>query len=38
MSRFMSGAGGVSMDTLDRLAELLGLSVATRPKRKQVGG
>ena len=38
MSRFMTGKGGLSMDTLDKLAELLGFSVATRPKRKKVGG
>lgn len=35
MSRFMSG-GGLSMENLDALAELLGLNVvaAGRPKRK----
>jgi len=27
MSRFMHGSGGLSMDALDRLAELLGLRV-----------
>jgi transcriptional regulator with XRE-family HTH domain len=34
MSRFMTGKGGLSMDTLDKLAELLGFSVAARPRRK----
>ena len=34
MSRFMTGKGGLSMDTLDKLAELLGFYVATRPRRK----
>jgi transcriptional regulator with XRE-family HTH domain len=38
MSRFMSGKGGLSMETLDRLAELLGLSVVARPKRTKRGG
>ena len=37
MSRFMTGKGGLSMDTLDKLAELLGLSVATKPKCKHRG-
>jgi transcriptional regulator with XRE-family HTH domain len=36
MSRFMSGQGGLSMEYLDRLAELLDLHVTTgrRPKKK----
>jgi transcriptional regulator with XRE-family HTH domain len=34
MSRFMSGKGGLSMDALDRLAELLNLAVVARPKAK----
>jgi transcriptional regulator with XRE-family HTH domain len=34
MSRFMSGKGGLSLDMIDRLAELLGLEVATKPKPK----
>lgn len=38
MSRFMSGQGGISLDTIDRLAELLGLRVAVRRPRKQRGG
>jgi transcriptional regulator with XRE-family HTH domain len=32
MSRFMNGKGGLSMTSLDRLADLLGLEVVTRPK------
>ncbi len=32
MSKFMAGKTGLSMDTLDRLAELLGLVVAIRPE------
>jgi hypothetical protein len=36
MSRFMAGDGGLSMNTLDRLGELLGLT-ATKPKRKRRG-
>jgi hypothetical protein len=36
MSRFMSGKTGLAMDTLDRLAEYLGLSVAVRkPEAKK---
>jgi transcriptional regulator with XRE-family HTH domain len=35
MSRFMAGETGLSMDVLDRLADLLGLSVVVKkPKRK----
>jgi transcriptional regulator with XRE-family HTH domain len=37
MSRFMAGNSGLSMDTLDKLAELLGLSVVARPKRVKQG-
>jgi transcriptional regulator with XRE-family HTH domain len=37
MSRFMNGKGGISIDSLDRLAELLGLAVTTKPKRKGRG-
>ena len=33
MSRFMSGQGGLSMENLDALADLLDLSITTR-KRK----
>jgi plasmid maintenance system antidote protein VapI len=35
MSRFMNGGGGITTDTLDRLAELLGLAVTTKTKRKR---
>ena len=31
MSRFMSGKGGLSLEMIDRLAELLGLEITTRP-------
>ncbi len=34
MSRFMSGRGGMSLDTLDRLAKLLEMTVVTDPTRK----
>ena len=37
MSRFMSGKGGLSLDVLDRLAELLGLTVAVKPETKEKG-
>ena len=32
MSRFMSGKGGMSLETIDRLAELLGLSIASNSR------
>ena len=32
MSPFMSGKGGISLDTLDRLAEVVGLDVVVKPK------
>jgi transcriptional regulator with XRE-family HTH domain len=35
MSRFMSGRVGLSLETLDRLAELLGLRVVAGPKKRQ---
>ena len=31
MSRFMSGKGGLSWATVDRLADLLGLHIAKKP-------
>jgi transcriptional regulator with XRE-family HTH domain len=36
MSRFMSGQGGLSMENLDALAELIGLDIAgpRRPKKR----
>lgn len=37
MSRFMAGKSGLSMATLDRLADLLGLAVVTRPKTNKGG-
>ena len=32
MSRFMAGRSGLSMESLDRLADLLGLAVVTQPE------
>ena len=37
MSRFMNGKGGLSMEFMDRLAELLGLHIVVRPAKKQGG-
>jgi plasmid maintenance system antidote protein VapI len=37
MSRFMAGKGGLSMRTLDRLAELIGLQATLPPKRRKGG-
>jgi plasmid maintenance system antidote protein VapI len=37
MSRFVNGKGGLSMEYLDRLGELLGLHVVVRPTKKQGG-
>jgi transcriptional regulator with XRE-family HTH domain len=34
MSRFMSGKGGLSTEMLDRLAELLGLNVVMKPRKR----
>jgi transcriptional regulator with XRE-family HTH domain len=38
MSRFMSRKGGLSMEVLDKLARLLGLSVTVKPKRQKEEG
>jgi transcriptional regulator with XRE-family HTH domain len=35
MSRFMSGQGGLSMENLDALAELIGLDIATGRRQKK---
>jgi transcriptional regulator with XRE-family HTH domain len=35
MSRFMNGKGGLSMDFIDRLAELRGLHIVVRHAKKQ---
>jgi transcriptional regulator with XRE-family HTH domain len=35
MSRFMSGDVGLSLDALDRLADLLDLRLTTSPKRRK---
>ena len=37
LSRFMSGKGGLSIDTLDALAELLDLHVAANARHKKKG-
>jgi transcriptional regulator with XRE-family HTH domain len=37
MSRFMSGQGGLSMEYLDRLADLLGLNLAAGRGRQRKG-
>jgi plasmid maintenance system antidote protein VapI len=37
MSRFVNSKGGLSMEILDRLGELLGLHVVVRPTKKQGG-
>ena len=34
MSRFMSGQGGLSLKSLDRLAKLLDLTVSVKKRRK----
>ncbi len=37
MSRFVHGQNGLSMEYLDRLAELLGMHIVVRPKQEQRG-
>jgi hypothetical protein len=37
MSRFMNGHGGLSMETLDALGDLLDLNVTFRRRRRQKG-
>jgi len=34
LSRFMAGKGNLNLDTLDRLAELLGLSLTVRDAKR----
>ena len=38
MSRFMAAKCGLSMKMLDALADLLGLDIVVRPKRRKKGG
>jgi transcriptional regulator with XRE-family HTH domain len=38
MSRFMTGKGGLSMASLDKLAELIGLEVVARSRDANTGG
>ena len=35
MSRFMAGKAGLSMEVLDKLADLLALTITTRPTRER---
>ena len=35
LSRFANGKGGLSMDYVDRLGELLGLHIVVRPTKKE---
>lgn len=35
MSRFMAGEVGLSLETIDRLADYLGLQIVRRPKRRK---
>ncbi|GAC1326210.1 MAG: hypothetical protein NVSMB14_17920 [Isosphaeraceae bacterium] len=37
MSRFMTGKSGLALETIDRLAELLGLTVASATNAKPKG-
>lgn len=38
MSRFMSGQGGLSMETIDALGDLLGLNITGSRKRRKSRG
>lgn len=38
LSRLMTGERGLSIDTMERLADYLGLEIMIRPKRKQRKG
>ena len=38
MSRFMSGKSGISLEMLDRLAEVIGLRAVAGPARKRSDG
>ena len=38
MSRFMSGKGGLSMSSIDRLGRLLGLAIVANPDPEKKGG
>jgi transcriptional regulator with XRE-family HTH domain len=35
MSRFMSGKSGMSLDSLDRIAEFIGIEVVVKPKASE---
>jgi plasmid maintenance system antidote protein VapI len=37
LSRFVNGKGGLSMEYLDRLGELLGLHIVVTPSKKERG-
>jgi len=37
MSRFMNGKGGLSIDFIDRLAELLGIHIVVKPTHEHGG-
>ena len=38
LSRLMSGKAGLSIETLERLADYLGLEIIIRPKRRRTKG
>ena len=37
LSRLMTGEAGLSLDTLERIADYLGLEIIIRPKRRRKG-